>query len=403
MKRRFAAISARPLSTKGSAADSIVVDAIGVGSSRVVLAVYDDAANGALEVQLMSFDLAATAPLPEWNFSTRSAQSSSVTAWALRAPTLETVYDADSDRLIAALPMVMGPSGNSLAVIRPDNGVVERIIPLLGEPNHLSVSAHGSIAYVSVRSMLAVQKIDLRTGTILGTLENINATALAVKSDDPNTVAIMTTTDQGEYQLRSYTNLLAAPLMITARDGMSLDYALLLGSNAPNELIAIELLSSRTLWRLSWTSSGLAIASHSGSFIGGDTPKMKFGRLSSSVTVVSVADAANTARYAIFDSLQGFALISAGSGVGLVNDSANYSPALQWLQEPSQPHPDGRWDKAKYLVIVDKAFPSDSSYVERYDVDTGAPGQVMMRANGIGSFMGGFNSFAGYIYSIKPK
>lgn len=402
-RRRFVAISGIALGTSGTSASNVIVDAIPVGASRIVMAVYDEYVQERPQVALMSVDLAATAPLPAWDFSTRTAESGGMRAWALRAPVLQLLYDADTDRLIASLPGVLGPSGNALAVIRPGDGTVERLIPLLGEPGNLSVSAHGSLAYVSIAGRQVLQKVDLKTGTVVATLANASAGAIVVKPDDPQTIAFVGATRQAQ-GLASYTNFIAAPSVVTERDGLSLGPSIPLGVNGNNDLVVYQEQNPPAVWHLDWTPAGLRVVSSAQTLLGlgGTRPKMNFGKLSSTMAVV---DAVTGKREAALGGagIDDFTLVSADAGVAVVHDSLKSAPALQWLQRPAQPHADLSWDPSAYVVLADPAFRSDGSYTQLNRIDSGAPGQVLMRSVGQGAFMRDSGTFAGYVYSVRPK
>jgi hypothetical protein len=403
IRRRFVATSGIALATRGSSASNVIVDAVPVGASRMVLAVYDEYAQGATQVALMAVDLAATAPLPAWDFSTRTAETAIMRGWALRAPVLQLLYDADMDRLIASLPLVLGPSGNSLAVIRPADGKVERIIPLNGEPGNLSLSAHGSLAYVTIPGRQLVQKVDLKAGTVLATFAHVNAGPIVVKPDDPDTIAFVGSTLQGG-RLASYTNFVEAPAFITERDGLSLSPSIAVGANGNNDLVVYLQQSPPALWHFDWTAAGLRIVSSGNTVLGanGAGPKLKFGKLSSEVGII---DAATGTRDAVFAGagIDDFTLVSAHAGVAVVHDFPKNAPALQWLQRPAQAHADLSWDPSAYVVLADPAFRKDGTYTQLNHIDTGAPGQVLMRSVGQGAFMRDFGPFAGYVYSVRPK
>ena len=88
-------------------------------------------------------------------------------ALAISLPAYAYDYDPVGDRIAATLTPFAGPQGNSLAVVRAADGVVERLVPLSSEPRTVSVSPTGGIAYVNLPFENAVQAVDLDTGTLV--------------------------------------------------------------------------------------------------------------------------------------------------------------------------------------------------------------------------------------------
>lgn len=405
MKRRLVATASTPLITTGVGAYDVIQDAVAVGASRIVVAVYDRFAVGTPQVMLMSIDIAAVAPLQPWNFSTRTASTGTINGWALRIPTDDVTYDAAMDRIIATVSLVAGPSGVSIAVIRPDTGAVERLIPLLSKPTKMRVSAQGSIAYVASTWTNTLQKIDLRTGAILATMPDFTAIELTVKPDDPHTFAAITIDKKQDRVLSSFTHLVQAPLLIDSRSDLSLDHAILLGANSAgggNQLLVYQEKSPDSLWRLNWTSSGLSLSAPGKQTIlgsGGGPPRMDFGRISS---IFSVIDSVTDERRAAFTSSSDpFLLTAANAGVALFHDHINYAPALQWLTEPLVPNASLSWDKGQYLSVKDTAEESAPTFSTLHILVKSPPGRVALRKIGQGGYMGAFEQHFGYLYVVK--
>ena len=73
------------------------------------------------------------------------------------------VYDAVSHKLYASLPAAFGPNGNSIAVIDPVTGVMEKPIPVGLDPGAMAVSGDGKYLYVALNGAKSVCRFNLRT------------------------------------------------------------------------------------------------------------------------------------------------------------------------------------------------------------------------------------------------
>ena len=73
------------------------------------------------------------------------------------------VYDPHSNRIFASIPGSVGPSGNSIIPINPDNGMLGIPIPVGSEPGGMAVSDDGKYLYVALGGIGEVRRVDLAT------------------------------------------------------------------------------------------------------------------------------------------------------------------------------------------------------------------------------------------------
>ncbi len=122
----------------------------------------------------------------------------------LALPTNTIVYNQQDGMLYASIPGYVGAGlGNTVAVINPSTGVIEKTIPVGSEPDKLSLSDTGTELYVSLDGAAAVKQIDL-TGTHpnlqislgeYGTGQTysyaITAASVAALPGEPDSVAVL--------------------------------------------------------------------------------------------------------------------------------------------------------------------------------------------------------------------
>jgi hypothetical protein len=202
LKRRFSVDETLPGTDPRSGVTAEVLSAIPLGGSSFAMLV-GDVRSGATAV--LAYDLAAVAPLPSRSFDVRSVTQGGVTATAVSLPVYGYGYDPVGDRIAATVAPWVGPQGNSLAIIRASDGVVERLVPLSSEPRNVSVSPVGGMAYVSLPFENAVQAVDLGSGALVWktriqfpigmphnevTTNGFTADSIAVKPDDAQTIVV---------------------------------------------------------------------------------------------------------------------------------------------------------------------------------------------------------------------
>lgn len=71
------------------------------------------------------------------------------------------VFHAPSNRFVAALSSTVGSQGNSLAIIVPETGAIERTISVGSEPNSLAVSADEDLVYVVFEDRNTLTEVNL--------------------------------------------------------------------------------------------------------------------------------------------------------------------------------------------------------------------------------------------------
>lgn len=281
LKRLFRADEAIPGANPGRVV-AFVLDAVVTGPSSFAVLVGDELSGF---TALLSFDLSAFGPLQPRSLDPRSALAENVSALAIPLAFNSFAYDAAADRVVVAVQAMMGPQGNSLAIVKPGDGAVERLIPLPDEPRLLAVSQSGSIAYAVLKDG-TIQQVDLASATLglrMGIeLPNLQPpifyplptaqffpTGITVKPDDPQTFAIA-----GCASLAGYTcgetvavfrngaqNGIFGPRMfIPGELGFPLSDALVF--NGPAEILGFdESTTTPTIQHFSYANPGLSAVS----------------------------------------------------------------------------------------------------------------------------------------------
>jgi hypothetical protein len=197
LKRRFRVDEALPGADTTTGRFSIqVVAAIPTGASSFAFLVFD-VYSGATAI--LAYDLAAIAPLPSRSFSAKTVAAGNARALSIPLASYAVAYDPARDRLAAIVPPWVGPQGNSVAIIRTSDGVIEHFVPLSSEPRNISVSLTDSKAYVTLPFESSIQQVHLETGALgwkaridfpPGATIGFVTDSIAVKPDDPHTVVI---------------------------------------------------------------------------------------------------------------------------------------------------------------------------------------------------------------------
>jgi hypothetical protein len=324
-----------------------VTDGMATSGSRIAFTVFDPWTGN---IAVHSVDLSTVPTFGHASFATSTASGTGVTGISLQMPGVAMASDPARHRLVVALDGGIGPDGNSLAVVDPDTGLVEKIIPLPDRPNDLKVSSTGSIAYVShINAISTFDRVDLVTGDV--TSLPVRADAFAIKEDDPQSVVVL-----DFYQSYTLTTLhdmtvVGAPLGLRATGLSQLDW---LSSNGSNELVAFEADNTdRGIARFSWTQDGIAYNSAGTLDLAGDTVAQSgFGMIWSNggPTDLTTGEQATFPKLA---SSAGVAPTSSTSAIlfdGMFSEGASFS----WLQAASTPS--GNWTSTFTLPVSDQAW-----------------------------------------------
>ena len=229
-----------------------VTNRMATSGSRIAFTVLDDYTGN---IVVHAVDLSAVPPLGHASFTASAASSTGLTGISLAMPGVAIATDLARHRLVVALDEGVGPDGNSLAVVNPDTGVVEQLIPLAGRPANVKVSATGSIAYVSrIGAVSGFDRVDLVSGVV--TTLPLRADAFAIKEDDPQSVAVLDY--YVGYALTAVHDMAVqgAPIDLRATTGQSqLNW---LATNGAGRLVAASTLEIPVeVARFAWTADGL--------------------------------------------------------------------------------------------------------------------------------------------------
>jgi hypothetical protein len=329
-----------------------VTTRMATSGSRIAFTVYD---NFTGTIVVHALDLSTLAPLGHASFPVATASGTGVTGISLAMPGVAIATDPARHRLVVALDEGIGPDGNSLAVVDPDSGVVEKLILLGGRPTDLKVSTSGSIAYVShIAAIPTIDRVDLVSGVV--TSLPLRADSFAIKEDDPQSVAVL------DYYV-GYTLTLVhdmavqgSPIDLRAIAGSQFDW---IASNGPNQLIAVTADTIPTdIARFSWTANGLT---YSGTdpltsvAIGGATKlKSAFGSIWDSLGATDL-DTQSRATFPGVSVVEAVAPTSSKSAVLGVADAAS-GPTLSWVQAA----PTGStWTSTFNMPLSDSGLPTN--------------------------------------------
>lgn len=373
-----------------------VASSAAIGESRMVVALYDrdQVASGVL----LSVDLAelpARSPLP---LEPATAQSTSYTSWSLQLPALEMGYDPSTDRLVASLSAEAGPDGNSLAVIHPDTGVVERLIRLPGEPFNTRISSTGSLAYVVLRSMFRIVVVDLKTGNIVSGLR-ARSYQLAIKPDDSNTIAMLEFDDHYTFTMKQMTSFVAAPIVLTDQNSNDASSLSQVGWMAPldNDRF-VALTNTGEAWLLSWTPTGLKRDAVRGRSSGaGSKPHLAFGRMCFG-TGGALVDAVTGTPKGRFDWSDDCAIPSESQVILGDHDSVpTNNIRLRWFSEPPVPNADLEWTLTGQLRIFDQRYETSRGPNLQVRLQLAGPSRVVHYGIGV------FDEGVGVIHGVRRK
>lgn len=100
----------------------------------------------------------------------------------------DSVYDEARDLIYATVPSAAGPNGNSVAVIDPATGNIQKYIFVGSEPTDLSMSGPGNRLYVVLSEANLFAEVDLQNQTLV-TRHKVNPEALFNRPQMPVAVA----------------------------------------------------------------------------------------------------------------------------------------------------------------------------------------------------------------------
>jgi hypothetical protein len=288
------------------------------GAERIAVALMDDSTG---LVTLATVDFASLGAPDTVVPVVNTVSGEGVTVRSVALPAKAIAYDAARDRIVALLGSQAGTWGNSLVVVNPSDGGVERRVSLTSEPFGLVVSATGSLAYVALPNERAVQQIDVSAASGPGWKVAYPGVvqSMAVDPADPQALMVVDTDQSALTLLRS--GRLAATL--------PLERFLSIGELAfagPGDLYGIDTLTT-SFWMSRFSTAGgvlrLVATSQSplqdlGSPFGatGDTfyspyRSGSFSTLQQSTTILRPEGAHNW--------YDGLALVDANSGWGYID------------------------------------------------------------------------------------
>lgn len=281
------------------------VEAVAVGSSRVAFLYVEP---GAELRYLVLVDLAAVPEIQPRVFSVQAASAGAISALSLDLPVSGGTFNPATGLLVASVPALLGPQGNSLAQIDPSNGDIIGWIPLTSDPRTITIDQGGDIAYVTLPYEGAVQQVRLSSGTLgwKGTVfpsANPNngvgrgVASVAIDPGDPNRIAIATNEDAYStvYEIRNG-ELKNNPSQSVPYYGPGWSCNLL-AADGPTGLVCAGLYTSlQTFARYSWTSSGIVAEPSKLAYLSGfdfnSRTRIGFGRIYDPFRISDVADLA---------------------------------------------------------------------------------------------------------------
>jgi len=82
----------------------------------------------------------------------------------------DVVYDSSRDLLYASVPSTNGPDGNSVAIIDPQTGNIQRYVFVGSEPAGLTISGGGTRLFVALEQANAIAEVDLQSQQLVATI-----------------------------------------------------------------------------------------------------------------------------------------------------------------------------------------------------------------------------------------
>ena len=329
-------------------------EGMATSGTHIAFTVFDPVTGN---IAVHAADLSSVPPLGHASFPVSTASATGATGLSLQMPGVAMATDAARHRLVVALDGGIGPDGNSLAVVNPDTGAVESIIPLSDHPVDVKVSSTGSIAYVShLNAPPTLDRVDLVSGQV--TSLAVRADSFAIKEDDPQSVVVL-----DYYQNYSLTvvhdmAVVGTPMYLQATTGLT-DLARI-ASNGPDQLVAFvsDVGGSDDLAHFSWTQDGVTYSGSGTLTIGQNGPGLEtaFGMLWSPVGPSDLTTGSLGSSFPV--AILGEASVSPSSATSAI--LVNNDKSLSWLQLT----PGGTWVSAFTLPVSDTAWSGISIYAE---------------------------------------
>lgn len=332
-------------------------------------------------VTIHAADLATVPALGHATFAATAASGTGVSGVALTIPAVAMAADKAGHRLVLLLDAGIGPDGNALAVVNPDTGAVETMIPLADEPRDVKVSQTGSIAYVShLGAIPSLDRVDLATGNV--TSVAVRADAFFIKDDDPDAVAVLDWyTNYGTPTLTAVHGMVAdTPIDLRATTGSG--DASYLASNGADQLVAYGGIDSG-IARFAWTGGHLIYGGSSSLATGQGALEPGFGKVWSATAVTDITTGVSTA-FPSTDVNGKVAPTSATSAI--LATEVTTVDTLSWLQPPATGT--GAWVSAFSVPLTDSGLPtlhySPPEYPAPSAIDALDANQVAMRISWFG-------------------
>lgn len=348
--------------------DGAVTDRMATSGSRIAFVLRDSISGN---VVVHSVDLSTTPTLGHAPFTATAASGAGVSGVSIEMPAVAIASDPARNRLVAILDAGIGPDGNSLAVVNPDTGAVEKLIALSDRPMDVKVSTTGSIAYVSHIGLRSTfDRVDLVTGQV--TTLPLRADSFVIKEDDPQSVAVL-----DYYQNYTLTavrdmSVIGSPISLRTVTGQA--QLNMLMSNGPDTLFALQ---GADFARFSWGQNGLMYDS-GGELAAAAVPsgldlESGFGMLWNMSGTLDLATGA-TSTFPGNNIAAIVAPTSRTSAVLVGQSDSTY--AFTWLQAPSTQN--GNWVSTFEVPLTDPSLPVQQAVSPRRVVALNA-NQVALR------------------------
>ena len=172
-----------------------------LGRGRVAVHLYESVT---ARTQLVVLDVESVAPLPAQSAPVTQGASQGVQLTAVSHGLADVAFDAEGNRLVAAVAASAGPNGCALVIVDPASGTVETRLLLSSPPGRVFVSATGRIAYVSLPQERALQQVLLAGGGRLGWRVGGLPRAVLDLAISPADVETITFTIESETRLYLY-------------------------------------------------------------------------------------------------------------------------------------------------------------------------------------------------------
>ena len=174
-----------------------------LGRGRVAVHLYESVT---ARSQLLVLDVESVAPLSAQSATVTQGASQGVQLTAVSHALTDVAFEAEGNRLVAAVASSAGPNGCALVVVDPASGSVETRLLLSSPPGRVFVSATGRIAYVSLPQERALQQVLLAAGGRLGwRIDGLPRAVLdlAISPADAEMIAFTTDSETSLYLYRN--------------------------------------------------------------------------------------------------------------------------------------------------------------------------------------------------------